>query len=139
MDSERLKATLRAAEGERLKPYLDTVGKWTIGCGRNLSDNGISRSEMDFMLQNDVTAAYLDAQKLLPTFLTLDDVRQRVLTEMVFQMGYDGVRAFKRTLLAITAGEYDRAADEMLDSEWAVQTPGRAHRLAQMMRSGADL
>jgi lysozyme len=47
---------LKRDEGLRLKPYQDTVGKWTIGYGRNLDDRGISKYEAEAMLRNDVAS-----------------------------------------------------------------------------------
>ena len=137
MNAALLKATLRIAEGERLKPYKDSEGKLTIGVGRCLDTRGIRKSEQEFMLENDVTDAMLDAGKL-PGWHALSDVRQRVLAEMCFQLGLGGVQAFKKMLAAIVDGNFAQAADEMLDSQWASQTPGRAHRLSQMMRTNQD-
>lgn len=137
MQSERLKATLRKVEAERLKPYPDQFGKITIGVGRNLTDNGIRKSEMEFLLENDVTEAFQGAATL-PGWQDLSDVRQRALCEMVFQLGIGTVRTFTRMIAALVAGDPGQVADEMLDSAWATQTPGRAHRVAQMMRTGQD-
>ncbi|WP_232034153.1 glycoside hydrolase family protein [Mycoavidus cysteinexigens] len=41
-------------EGERFKPYFDTVGKITIGVGRNLTDGSVSQGECELLLQNDI-------------------------------------------------------------------------------------
>lgn len=46
-DMAMLLSELSRDEGRRLKPYLDTVGKTTIGVGRNLTDVGISEDECD--------------------------------------------------------------------------------------------
>ena len=54
MDRQLLRSQLERHEGLRLKPYRDTVGKLTVGYGRNLEDVGISRDEADFMLDNDI-------------------------------------------------------------------------------------
>ena len=45
MDRHILKSLLVHHEGERLKAYKDSVGKWTIGVGRNLQDCGVSAEE----------------------------------------------------------------------------------------------
>jgi lysozyme len=42
--------------------------------------------------------------------------------------------AYRRTLALLDAGNYGAAADEMLNSRWAKQTPGRAKELAQIVR-----
>lgn len=137
MNVERLKQTLRVAEGERFTPYLDTVGKWTIGVGRNLSDNGIRASESAFMLDNDVTDVVAKVG-LLPCWHSLSDVRQRVLAEMCFNLGFGGLQAFRKMFAAIDEGNFAQAADDMLDSQWATQVPSRANRLARMMRTNED-
>ena len=103
MNSEALRASLKAAEGVKAKPYADTVGKLTIGVGRNLTDNGLRPSEIDFLLTNDITEAWLDVTRTWPWVHDLSDVRQRVLTEMVFQMGVGGVGARKRVSAATSA------------------------------------
>jgi lysozyme len=48
---------IKRDEGIRLKLYIDTVDKATIGCGRNLTDVGISQDEVFLLLYNDVTRA----------------------------------------------------------------------------------
>ena len=137
MNAALLKATLKQAEGVKLKPYTDTVGKLSIGVGRNLADNGLRMGEVEQMLENDVTDVVLQVGTL-PCWHALSDVRQRVLAEMCFQLGFGGLKAFKKMLSAIDEGNYAQAADEMLESQWATQTPGRAHRLSQAMRTNQD-
>ena len=56
-----VKAQLKVDEGVKLKPYKDTVGKLTIGCGRNLDDIGISYTEVDYLLENDLNMAEVTA------------------------------------------------------------------------------
>ncbi|MGX5880069.1 glycoside hydrolase family protein [Burkholderia gladioli] len=135
IDIKTLIDELSRDEGRRLKPYVDTVGKTTIGVGRNLTDVGISDDECDAMLANDLarTISWLDRN--LPWWSQLDPVRQRVVANMAFNMG-GGLLTFVNTLGAMQRGAYDAAADGMLDSKWARQVGARAQRLAQMMRTG---
>jgi lysozyme len=125
-------------EGVRLKPYRCTAGKLTIGIGRNLDDVGISQEEALGLLRGDIARAIAAVRTELPWFDRLDDVRQRVVADMCFNLGIDGLLAFKQTLAAIAGGDYDRAATEMLNSRWAAQVGERARRLARMMRTGKD-
>ena len=129
---------LRLHEGERLKPYRCTAGKLTIGVGRNLEDRGISAEESAMLLANDIAAMERELQHALPWAATLDEVRQRVLLDMAFNLGIVGLLAFKRTLGAIAAGQYQQAATMMLDSKWARQVGQRAERLSRMMATGKD-
>jgi len=50
----------------RLKPYRDSVGKLTIGVGRNLDDVGISAEEADVLLANDIAKAQAELKQALP-------------------------------------------------------------------------
>jgi len=60
---------------------------------------------------------------------------REVLIEMVFQLGVGGVSKFKKFLAHLSTGTYHLAADEMLDSRWAKQTPQRAEKLSYIIRS----
>ena len=124
-------------ESLRLYPYLDTVGKITVGVGRNLSDRGISRELALQWLDEDIRECEIDMAKFA-WYPLLDPIRQRVLLDMRFNLGPKRFRQFKGTLQAVEEGDYTTAADRMLDSKWAKQTKTRATRLAQMMRSGMD-
>ena len=139
----RLIEQLRLHEGERRKPYRDTVGKLTIGIGRNLDDKGLRRDEIEYLLSNDIADARADLDRYLPWWRGLDPVRQRVLIDMAFNMGMGspgkgGLLSFVNTLSNIRQGRYAEAADMMLASKWAQQVGRRAVRLATMMRTGMD-
>ncbi|WP_237575959.1 glycoside hydrolase family protein [Mycetohabitans sp. B8] len=132
-----LLSELSRDEGRRLKPYLDTVGKTTIGVGRNLTDVGIADSECDLLLENDVLRSVTWLDRHLPWWRSLDAVRQRVIINMAFNLG-DKLLTFANTLAAMQRGDYAAAADGMLASKWATQVGTRAHRLASLMRTGAS-
>lgn len=123
-------------EGLKLKPYLDTVGKTTIGVGRNLDDVGITEEEARYLLANDIARVRADLDRKLPWWRTLDPVRQRVLEDMCFNLGIVGLRGFKNTLAAVQDGRFRDAAKGMLASKWARQVGQRAVTLSDMMRKG---
>lgn len=131
-----LASQLLRDEGQRLFPYVDTVGKTTIGVGRNLTDDGISQAECDTLLANDISAATVRLESAFPWTQGLDPVRQAVLVNMTFNMGIGGLAGFKETLAKIQAGDYSGAAQAMLQSAWAAQVGPRAQRLAIQMESG---
>lgn len=127
---------LRRDEGVRLKPYTDTVGKLTIGVGRNLTDDGISEAEADSMLHNDVadTENMLTAHFLF--YSSLDSVRQGVLLNMAFNMGVTKLAGFTQMLRAVASGDWDTAAKEMMNSKWAEEVGDRATRLRDQLLTG---
>lgn len=137
MNRARLKLQLVHHEGIRLKPYFDSVGKLTIGVGRNLDDKGITNLEAKVLLENDIDEVEEALKLSLPWFAGLDDVRQRVLVNMGF-MGVGRLLGFVKMLAAVSARDFDTAAAEMLDSKWAKQVGQRAIDLAYMMRTGQD-
>lgn len=124
------------AEGLRLKPYRDTVGKLTIGYGRNLDDNGITQTEAEVLLDHDLYEAEKSCIRHFEWFEGLSELRQRVVAEMVFNLGLAKFKEFKRTIAAIKAKDYQAAAQQMLESKWASQVGIRAKRLAEWMRDG---
>src|SRR5438105_4864784 len=87
MNLDALRKELIRDEALRLKPYKDTVGKLTIGVGRNLDDKGISEAEAAVLLENDIAehVALLDAK--LSWWRKLDEARQNALANMCFNMG----------------------------------------------------
>lgn len=137
MDRPKLIKTLVKHEGLKLQPYIDTVGKVTIGVGRNLTDRGISEATATQMLNEDIDEVEADLATF-PWWDNLGDVRQRVVADMRFNLGFSGFRTFKNTIKAIEEARYGDAADNMLASKWAKQVKGRAVRLARWMRTGDD-
>lgn len=140
MNRLALKTALLRDEGLRLKPYKDTVGKLTIGVGRNLDDRGISNDEARYLLDNDIDSVEKQLRVAFPHYVKLDDARQEVLLNMAFNMGVGnavkGLMSFIHTLAAIESGDYELAARRMLKSLWATQVGDRAKRLAEQMRTG---
>ncbi len=129
-----LKDDIKRQEGLRLKPYIDSVGKLTIGYGRNLDDVGISEAEANSMLDADLRIAINEVQRLFPWLINLSESRKNVIYNMAFNMGLPTLQKFKNMIAAINCGDYITAADEMLNSKWARQVGIRADELANIMR-----
>lgn len=131
-----LQEQLTRDEGLRLKPYTDTVGKVTIGIGRNLTDVGISRDEALAMLANDIKNAQERLAASLPWTAALDEVRRGAVENMAFNLGIGRLLNFRKFLAALEARDYQTAAKEMLSSSWATQVGDRARRLSKQIESG---
>lgn len=135
----RLTAQLRRDESEVLHAYPDSEGFWTLGVGRLIDarkGGGISAAESAYLLANDIQECLDDLDRRLPWYRQLDVARQGVLVNMSFQLGIDGLCAFKNSLGHIQARRWQQAHDALLDSLWAKQTPERAKRLATQMLTG---
>ncbi len=133
---DRLIEMLIRHEGLRLKPYTDTMGKLTVGVGRNLDDVGITPEEALFLLRNDIANVTHDVKRSFPWFERMNQPRQNVVLNMVFNLGLIRFLGFKKTIEAIKGKNWDMAAKEMLDSRWAVQVGNRAKELAKIMKTG---
>jgi|TARA_Y100000361_G_C11128308_1_gene327354 lysozyme len=138
MDKQKLIEQLRLHEGVEHKPYTDTVGKLTIGVGRNLDDRGLSDDEIDYILANDIKIVEDELDVWWKDWRTMDETRQRVVADMLFNMGRPTLAKFKNFLSALQEQDYERASVEMMDSNWARQVKGRADTLARMMRDGSS-
>jgi lysozyme len=131
---------LKGDEGVIPHAYPDHLGYLTIGVGRLIDKRkggGLRPDEITYLLNNDIDNRIEALTRALPWFQNLDDARKGVLLNMAFQLGTEGLLGFQNTLAMIRDGEYDRAADAMLASKWATQTPERAKRMSDQMRDGA--
>jgi lysozyme len=132
----KLLEQIKYHEGLRLKPYVCTAGKLTIGYGRNLEDRGITKYEAELLLSHDLAEVENQLKDKLEFWNALDHVRQAVLINMAFNIGINGLMKFKKTLAMIGTGDYSDAAIEMMDSKWARQVPKRALDLSVQMDLG---
>jgi lysozyme len=121
--------------------YQDHLGFWTIGVGRLIDKRkggGLTAAECDYLLANDVRRFEAELDAAAPWWKTLDPVRKRVLLDMAFNLGTNGLMQFKNTLAFVKAGKYSEAATGMLSSKWATQVGARAITLSEMMKTGKD-
>lgn len=165
MIKHSLKDQLILHEGIKLRPYKCPANKWTIGVGRNLEDVGLSKDEqlklfgtsglsrkevIDrllargiteeealYLLDNDIEKCTTDV-KQFSFFENLNPVRQKVIIDMRLNLGFAGLKGFKRMLEALEQGDYEKAAEEMKDSKWYYQVGIRGRRLVKMMKTGED-
>lgn len=139
-DGAALRALLEDHEGRRAFAYRDTVGKLTIGVGRNLTDRGLEEGEIDLLLANDIAVAAAACADIFgPSFAHLAAPRRHALISMAFNMGGPRLAGFRRMRAAITANNWTAAAAEALDSRWAAQTGRRAQHIARMLRDDRPL
>jgi lysozyme len=132
---QKLRDQLKRHEGVILRPYKCPAGKITIGCGRNLTDNGITMGEAELLLEHDIKLAelYLSSYGYSSR---LNDARRAALTNLLFNVGPNVFREFRRMNAALEHGHFEKAAAEMLDSKWSRQVGRRADELAEIVRTG---
>jgi len=147
-----MEAELRRDEGVRYVPYLDTATppKRTVGVGHNVDVSPLpagwtfplSGTQVNQLLDRDISTTLAKLDNYLPWWRQLDEVRQRVLANMCFNMGIGnaavgtGLLGFKNTLAAMQRGAYNVAAAGMKASKWYGQVGVRGVRLCAAMETG---
>jgi len=125
-DRGALKARLRLEEGEVLHAYQDSLGWWTIGVGHLIDGRkggSIPPEVSDALLERDLARfeALLDGG--IPWWRQLDDVRQQVVMDLTFNMGWapgvaGGFDDFTNTLAALRGARWADAAAGLRKSLW---------------------
>ena len=145
MTTPFLQADIAHDEGCRHVAYRDTLGIWTVGYGHAHVPPGTTwtQERCDEVLAADIADTIAALDRVIPWWRTLNDARQDVLVNMCFNMGWGngkhGLSSFKTTLGQIEGGNYEVAANRMLESHWAEQVHGRAKRLSEQMRTGVRI
>ncbi len=135
MNFDRVAEHIKAHEGLSLTPYKCPAGKWTIGYGHNIEDNGIPVQIAEALLKSDIAGALKDLERI-DTYCELDTERQMILVDMCFNLGISSLRRFRRMWAALADGDYVLAATEMADSQWYHQVGNRAKKLVDGMVRG---
>jgi lysozyme len=130
--------TLEYDEGRRRKLYRCTAGYLTIGVGWNIEANGLPDHIIDALLQYGQQVAARDLDRLLDgTWRTADPIRQAALINWSFQLGYDRMAKFVRTLPMLRQQRWADAARALRLSKWAKSdSPARAARVIHMIQHG---
>ncbi len=137
-DRQALVDQLVHHEGLRLKPYVDTAGKVSIGVGRNLTDDGISSREAMDLLDHDLDEAITDLAGRYAWFVALDAVRQRAIVDFRFNVGARGLSDWPHFLGFMALRQYADAASQLRGTPWAQEVGTRADDLIHMIETGTD-
>ena len=126
---------IKKHEGLELFPYRCSANKLSLGYGRNLDDVGITISEAEMLLDNDISKCrqQLSAMNLSTK---LNDARYAAVIDMIYNLGFAGFLKFTRMIYALESRDFKTAAREMLDSKWATQVGSRADELAEIIKTG---
>ena len=90
------------------------------------------------LFTQDIQTALNDCKDVFSDFGTLPEEVQRVIANMMFNLGKPRFKGFKKFIAAVKARDWNKAADEMVDSKWYRQVKGRGQRLVERMREIED-
>lgn len=126
----RLLAAWRSYDGS---PWTDGYGETDATIN---ADSTINQSDAAAFVAQRIESVDANLRHAIRVYATLDDARQDVLINMAYELGVEGLLAFKQTLAYLAAGQYEYTAAAMLQSRWAAQVPSRAQRLSLQMKTG---
>ena len=145
MDLEKLREELEIDEGCKYEIYLDHLGYATFGIGHLVVEHDaeygkeigtyVSENRVIKVFEQDIETVLSDCNRLYEDFEDLPEEAQRVIANMMFNMGYTRLSKFIGMKSGVDARDWNEAADEMVDSSWYYQVINRATRLVERMRS----
>ena len=95
----------------------------------------VSEERVRQVFSLDIASTLDECQVLYPDFDDLPEDCQLIIANMMFNMGRPRLSKFKGMKAGVDARDWNRAADEMVDSRWYSQVPNRAIRLVDRMRA----
>ena len=145
MDIEKLREEIKYDEGSVNKIYLDHLGLATFGIGHLVTEwdeeygwevgTPVSEDRCNEVFDSDIQVVLSDCEHLYPDFNELPEEVQRIIANMMFNMGRPRLSKFKGMKAGVDARDWQKAADEMVDSRWYRQVTKRADRLVERMRN----
>lgn len=127
---------IKRHEGFKSKVYKCPAGKWTIGYGRNVEDVGITLTEAEVLLNNDLYRSQFELSNSLPWYKGLSHRRKQAMLNLHFNMGTGTLSKFQKFLKAMSESDYSTASAELLNSKYASQVGKRAQEVAQQIVDG---
>ena len=130
--------SIKKHEGFVEHVYDDSLGIPTIGYGFAIKDLVLDEDIAEDILIRKLERLKRNANSRFRWLEDMPVVVQEVILNMCYQLGVTGVSKFRKAISALQEGEWDEAANEMLDSLWARQTPNRATELSNIVRNQSE-
>lgn len=148
MNLDKLRQEIAEDEGCKYEIYLDHLGLPTTGIGHLIVEGDpeygrpvgteVTAERVRLLFELDIAVTMDDCKVLYPDFYDLPETCQHVIANMCFQLGRPRLSKFVGMKAGVDARDWQKAADEMVDSKWHNQTTNRAKRLVERMRGLAD-
>ena len=133
------KPMIKQHEGLRLKKYTDSRGFPTIGYGHlidknDIIDGTITQAQADALFDMDYRE-HKDAAMKIDGYANANIKQKAALIDLTFNMGPGWVDGFPKFKKAFASGDYDAAANELVDSNWYGQVKTRGPVIVDLIRS----
>jgi GH24 family phage-related lysozyme (muramidase) len=140
--------------GKTITDLSKVEGKPTIGIGFNLEKEGakdaieglgynyddvkagkaqLQDQHIRTLFNNDIDEAIKGTKNIFPNIEQMPSEKQKVVVDMVYNMGEKGFSGFDETIKAIKAEDWQRAGQEMKDSLWYGQVGNRGEANVNLM------
>lgn len=139
---------ITADEGKKLQSYKCSEDKLTIGIGhlvlpdedlyRQPIGTTITEAQCKSLFNNDIKIVIDEVGDVFPTYESLPTEVQKILCNMLFQLGKPKLSRFFLLRKAIAERNWVEAGNQMYQSKWRRQTPNRANRLIERIKAVAD-
>lgn len=126
------------SEGDEDHLYRDTKGNWTGGIGWNFSARGLPGWAISGLYWQAINEAVADLDAHIPWWRGLDDVRQRALINLCFNMGWPRLSGFVHMLGALRQHDFAEAGRQLIDSDWWNEVGRRGPVIRDMIETGQD-
>ena len=130
--------SIKKHEGFVEHVYDDSLGIPTIGYGFAIKDLILDEDIAEDILMRKLERLKRNANSRFQWLEDMPQEVQAVVLNMCYQLGVTGVSKFRTAISALQEGDWSEAADEMLDSLWARQTPNRAKELSDIVRNQVE-
>ena len=145
MNKEQLREEIAEDEGCKFEVYLDHLGLPTFGIGALIKEGDpecgqpvgtpVDEDRVRQRFNLDIAVTIDDCRVLYDDFDDLPEECQHIIANMMFNMGRPRLSKFKGMKAGVDARDWNKAADEMVDSRWYDQVTNRAKRLVARMRA----
>ena len=124
------------ANGEKIGPGTTVKGNPTAAWGFALNVAPLTQQEALPILNSRTAAVVSNLISALPWIAALSEPRQRALCNCAYNLGVAGLETFTTFLGMVQSGDFEGAADDLLQTKWASQVGERAQRIAALIRNG---
>ena len=141
----QLRDEIKIDEGYKNEIYICSANKATVGVGHMILESDpeyglevgthVDDERVSELFDQDIKTTLNECTLLYDDFYTLPDEAQKIIANMMFNIGRPRLSKFKKMKEAVDNRDWVEASNQMMDSRWYKQVPNRAERLVQRMKA----
>ena len=145
MNIDELRQEIQNDEGRVNSVYLDHLSLPTIGIGHLIKESDpeyglpvgtvIDDERINELFDQDIKVTLSECEQLYGNFNDLPEEVQKILANMMFNLGRPRLSKFKKLCKAVADRDWQECAVQMEHSRWHKQVTNRANRLISRMKS----